>query len=291
MRTGRRGRRRSRSWRAGRRVKDARGTNRLLVQPLILILRLTVCVSSPRISTSPPCCFDSRAKGHPRVALLYVVLGNSVKTNAYIDGFNLYYGCFRHERARPHHKWLDLRALCQALMPYDELHRVHYFTAMVSATPWDMGAPLRQETYIRALRTCPNLYVHLGNFQAVFRTGTPVDPALASFDRVTIKTWEEKGSDVNLATRLLLDAVEGDFQQAIVISNDSDLTEPIRVVRQKFHLPTVVVSPQTFVTRKLQRAASSHAVLDQSLLGECQLRDSIKDKKGRLITRPIAWRE
>ena len=213
-----------------------------------------------------------------------------MKTNAYIDGFNLYYACFRHDPHNQRSKWLDLRALCAAILPDDDIHRVHYFTAMVSETPWNPGAPLRQETYIRALRTSPNLYVHLGNFQPVFRTGTPTTVAsMASASPVTIRTWEERGSDVNLATRLLTDAMDGDFEQALVISNDSDLTEPIRVVKQKFSLPIIVTSPHPMVANKLRRAASSYGVLDKSLLPRCQLKSSLKDKKGRTITKPDAW--
>jgi hypothetical protein len=106
---------------------------------------------------------------------------------------------------------------------------------------------------------------------------------------VTIQTWEEKGSDVNLATRLLADAVDGDFEQALVISNHSDLTEPIRMIKQKVNLPIVVISPNPTVTNKLRRAATSYAVPDKSLLATGQLRRSLKDKKARVITRPTAW--
>ncbi|MFV2063919.1 MAG: hypothetical protein ACC726_10470 [Chloroflexota bacterium] len=45
---------------------------------------------------------------------------------------------------------------------------------------------------------------------------------------------EEKGSDVNLAAYLLLDAVDHDRDMAVVISNDSDLVEPIAVVRERY---------------------------------------------------------
>jgi len=213
-----------------------------------------------------------------------------VKTNAYIDGFNLYYGCFKHDRSHQRSKWLDLRALCAAMLPNDEIHRVHYFTAMVSETPWNAGAPLRQETYIRALRTCPLVYVHLGKFQPIYRTGNPafLTPGMPS-NPITIESWEEKGSDVNLATRLLMDAVAEDFEQALVISNDSDLTEPIRAIKHHFHLPIVVVSPYETVTNKLRRAASSWATLDRSLLASCQLPISLKDKKGLMISKPDAW--
>ena len=44
---------------------------------------------------------------------------------------------------------------------------------------------------------------------------------------VRVMKTEEKGSDVNLATYLLVDAFEDRFDVAVIISNDSDLKEPI----------------------------------------------------------------
>jgi hypothetical protein len=213
-----------------------------------------------------------------------------VKTSAYIDGFNLYYGCFKNVSGYRAFKWLDLRALCQAILPGDQVHRVHYFTAMVAATPWDPTQPIRQETYIRALRTLPKLYVHLGKFQPVVRRGFRLNAPAGTVPHLEeFRTWEEKGSDVNLATRLLMDAVDGDFEQALVISNDTDLIEPIRMVKQKFKLPVVVVSPYPTVTIKLQHASSSWTVLDKSVLAVCQLPGTVIDKRGRPVTKPLTW--
>jgi len=48
---------------------------------------------------------------------------------------------------------------------------------------------------------------------------------------VKVHKFQEQGSDVNLATYLLLDAFQNDYDGAAVITNDSDLAEPIRVVR------------------------------------------------------------
>ena len=209
-----------------------------------------------------------------------------MKTNAYIDGFNFYYGCYRPRPKNEKAKWVDLRALCSALLPNDDIDRVHYFTARVKAA-WDPGGPLRQETYIRALRGCKQLYVHESHFQPVQRKGTPTnDPTAAP---VTIDTWEEKGSDVNLATKLLTEAMDGDFEQALVISNDTDLLEPIKIVRQKFGCPVVVVSPHSYVTVKLRRVATNAFILDHSLLAQCQLPNPARDRKGKLVTKPHVW--
>jgi uncharacterized LabA/DUF88 family protein len=57
---------------------------------------------------------------------------------------------------------------------------------------------------------------------------------LAAPRTVAVLRSEEKGSDVNLATQWLLDAVDHRFDCAAVVSNDSDLLAPIRALRQRF---------------------------------------------------------
>ena len=52
-------------------------------------------------------------------------------TNVYVDAFNLYYGCLK---GTPY-RWLDLGAPCRRLLPKDEIKRIRYFTATVSARP------------------------------------------------------------------------------------------------------------------------------------------------------------
>ena len=76
-------------------------------------------------------------------------------TIVYVDAFNLYYGALK---GSPY-KWLDLDALCRRLLPRDQIVRIRYFTAHVSARPGDPQQPQRQLTYIRALETIPHLSV------------------------------------------------------------------------------------------------------------------------------------
>lgn len=85
-----------------------------------------------------------------------------MKTNVYIDGLNLYNGAVKGTA----HKWLDPQALVQALLPAAAINRIRYFTARVKARPNDPDAPNRQEFYLRALRTLPNLEVTEGQFKA-----------------------------------------------------------------------------------------------------------------------------
>lgn len=216
------------------------------------------------------------------------------RTNVYVDGFNLYYGSLKGTS----HKWLDLVTLAGLLLPKEEIHRVRYFSARVSGTI-DPGAPMRQELYLRALRTLPNLSVHLGTFlsndKAMPLAPPPSSGAVQgiSYFRSPGKKWawvtktEEKGSDVNLATYLLLDAFDNDFELALVISNDSDLAEPIKLVRQRFG--TVgVVCPHRIPSRELKAAASWQTILYPSYLKRSQLPNDLLDRHGS-FSKPVDW--
>lgn len=95
---------------------------------------------------------------------------------------------------------------------------------------------------MRALRTLPNVSIHYGHFltHEITMPRVPVPGRPQEYVRV-IKT-EEKGSDVNLATHLLHDAHMGRFEVAVVVSNNSDVLEPIKIVRdqlgKKVGIPT-----------------------------------------------------
>ena len=52
-----------------------------------------------------------------------------MKTNIYIDGFNLYYGCIKGTS----YKWLDVAKMCRLLLPKDNIQRIKYFTALALA--------------------------------------------------------------------------------------------------------------------------------------------------------------
>ena len=83
-----------------------------------------------------------------------------MKTNFYIDGFNLYYGVLK----RTPFRWLDLAQLCQKCFPDDEIHHIRSFTACVKPTPSNPLQAVRQQVYLRALRTLPTVEIHLGKF-------------------------------------------------------------------------------------------------------------------------------
>ena len=70
---------------------------------------------------------------------------------------------------------------------------------------------------------------------------------------VEVVKTEEKGSDVNLATYLLIDALLKDSDIAVVVSNDPDLCEPIRIVNDEFGVPVGLLNPHRNVSSDLRK--------------------------------------
>ena len=62
------------------------------------------------------------------------------------------------------YKWLDIAALCRLLLPGDAVNRIRYLTARVQPEVRDPDKPTRQQLYLRALATTPNLSLHFGHF-------------------------------------------------------------------------------------------------------------------------------
>ena len=209
-----------------------------------------------------------------------------MQTRVYVDGYNLYYACLKGTQ----HKWLNLRRLVQSQLPKNNIDKIRYFTARVSARPHDPTQPQRQETYFRALATLPEIEIHYGHFlthevtmpdAAAWRAGQ-YKPA-----RV-IKT-EEKGSDVNFAAHLLMDAVDDLFDVAVIMSNDSDLKEPIRLVRERFGKRIVLLTPrQTKISGALKPLADFVKQFGPNTLAAAQFPNQLADKIGN-ITKPKGW--
>lgn len=78
-----------------------------------------------------------------------------MRTIAYVDGYNLYYGCLKNTP----YKWLDLFRLIEQILhiqnPNAQLVQVKYFTAPVKAKISSRGeqAAQAQSAYHRALES------------------------------------------------------------------------------------------------------------------------------------------
>ena len=207
-------------------------------------------------------------------------------TNLYVDGFNLYY---RAVRGTPF-KWLDLRKLGETLFPQDAIHRICYFTALLDARPDDPGQPQRQQAYLRTLATLTGFEAYYGAFRSGTKRRPLAEPVPGLPTHVLVRDSEEKGSDVNLATRLLVDGFNGDYKQAVVVSNDADFAGAMRYVRDELGLRVTLVNPdsRTASPRPLADAATYVKRLWKSHLRGSQFPDTLTDGIGA-ITKPAGW--
>lgn len=211
-----------------------------------------------------------------------------MKTNVYIDAFNLYYGALRYSP----HKWLDLGALSSVLFPNDDISRIKYYTARLKRDATDPEKSKRQQIYLRALRTLPRLEIVYGYFQShpvkrVLASSTPNKPEI-----VTVIKSEEKGSDVNLAVDLIADGCAGLYEQAVIVSNDSDLGRAVKVVTTIYELPVAVVNPFYRNNKPPSKALVKHASAKRTLraraLKRCQLPNTIQVNNKKIV-KPMAW--
>jgi hypothetical protein len=214
------------------------------------------------------------------------------KASVYIDGLNLYR---RLLEGHPDCKWLDVEALAGKVLPDYEIVRVRYFTAIVKALPGaDVKSPQRQQAYLRALATRPRTTIHLGKFRIDPRV-MPVHPtqydATGEPIRVRVKKTEEKGSDVALASMLLVDAMKGDSDVYAVCTNDSDLTMPLRLVRDELGRDVGLISPMQpkRASNELKQTQPIwHRQITPAQLASAQLPDELTDANG-IIRRPAQW--
>jgi uncharacterized LabA/DUF88 family protein len=101
-----------------------------------------------------------------------------------------------------------------------------------------------------------------------------------------IKT-EEKGSDVNMAVHLLNDAWLDKYDCAVVISNDSDLAESLRIVKEEKKKIVGLITPVDFPSKELIKHSSFIKRIRSGVLSISQMPDPIP---GTNLYKPDSWK-
>ena len=197
----------------------------------------------------------------------------------YIDGYNLYYG----QRAayKNRYKWLDLQALSSSfLQPNMELVQVKYFTAITKSTT---GSKQRQEIYLKALQAhCDKLKVYYGRFLAKTKRCRSCGSEYLVF--------EEKKTDVNIACELLNDTHLDNYDRCYVVSGDSDLVPPLKLVKENHpNKSTFVAHPPRRKSAELCGVADGWFAIGEQKFKRNQLPETVISSSGGKLTRPVEW--
>lgn len=170
---------------------------------------------------------------------------------------------------------------------HHDIRAIKYFTARVSETPADQSKPQRQDVYFRALsRYRPQVAFHFGHFLS-HRVRAPLAQPVRGRRTVEVIRTEEKGSDVNLAVHLLNDGWLNVYDCAVVVSNDSDLAEAMRLVREQRGKRIGLVTPGTGKpSHQLRMYADFARHIRPNGLRKSQLPDPIP---GTNIRKPATW--
>lgn len=218
-----------------------------------------------------------------------------MRTIIFIDGYNLYYGALQ----RSQYKWLDLYRLFNehVLLPDTELLEVRYYTAPVLGSLCDdPESPTRQRQYLQALRKMPPAKTQviegkLIKNSAHLRLAEPISQA-PELSTVRVITLTEKKTDVNIATDMVSGAFLGNYDQAVLCSNDSDMEGALRTIRT--HCPNIrlgLVAPvlgatTRHISRDLKQQVHWVKTLHADALKAAQLPEKVP---GTSIAKPVGW--
>jgi len=210
-----------------------------------------------------------------------------MRTCVYVDGFNFYYGVVKDTP----YKWLDFKALFSYLLDPQkhDIEAIKYFTALVSGKR-DPDQPVRQETFLRAIQKhIPELSVYYGTFLSHI-VSAPLAKPIGKQRFIDIIKSEEKGSDVNLAVHLLNDACLNRYDCFVIVSNDSDLAEALKLVKEQYNKFIGLIFPdirgRNHPSKELMQYANFIKRIRSKILSKSQLPDPIP---GTSIRKPKIW--
>ena len=165
------------------------------------------------------------------------------RTIFYIDGFNLYHGL--KEKGWRRYLWLNLHELSIGLLPPGhKLELVRYFTARVKGLKDDPDKPVRQSLYIDALETLkPHVEIQYGRYQAFQSHCRHCNNMVfcAHCGKEHVKPNEKK-TDVNIMTALLVDLFENKCDTQMLVSGDSDYEITLEQIRRLFPKKELVLA-------------------------------------------------
>lgn len=195
----------------------------------------------------------------------------------YVDGFNIYFGMI--EAGFGNCKWLNLKSLAISLLKANqELVELKYFTSRVSNNP---DKQKRQTAYLEALEI-EGIKIYYGHYQR--------DTIECNRCSHIWANYNEKMTDVNIATQMIIDAYQDQYDMAMLISGDSDLVPPIRAIHENFKQKRVFVAfPPKRFNNSVALVAKGSFIIGRKKLADNQFPNEVEKSDGFIIRKPKEW--
>ncbi|MBX3097087.1 MAG: NYN domain-containing protein [Fimbriimonadaceae bacterium] len=216
----------------------------------------------------------------------------------YIDGFNLYHAVA--DLQKPHLKWLDLMKLARHIVPQKTVQvvKVELFTSLPNHRR-NAGQTARHQTYLNALEAQGVTYT-LGFFgpnkqSLCYKCKTTFDGCSCPNCGRSWPWHEEKLTDCNLATQIVVDTFDNVFDRLYLLSADADMTAPIKFVRDRFGTGPdakkiiTMVPPGARHAQSLLNLADEKLVLTVQTFEQCLLPEKLTSPNGNEIVRPPSY--
>lgn len=209
-----------------------------------------------------------------------------MRISAFIDGFNVYHSLDDNHGlpAKPYarYKWIDYWKLSEQFVPAgDALESVHLFTAYC---PWSASKRRRHRDLV-SIQEDKGVQVKIGYFRPKTRTCRARGGCHLKYG-----DYEEKRTDVNVATQMLSLATQGKYDKAILFSGDSDYRPVIEEIRFLFPRITIIsVLPIKRSGKALRNVAHHQLEMKLSHLKASRLSNTVYLRDGTRLDCPIEW--
>lgn len=203
----------------------------------------------------------------------------------FVDGFNFYRGM--REMKWKKYYWLDMvRLFEQFMLPGQRLVAVNYFSARPHANSRVYGEKRkRQRKFFLANAKNDRFHLFLGNY--VRKTAICRACGAENF------TFEEKKTDVRIATEMVIGCVRDTYDVGILVSADSDLVPPVEFLRFHPHRKRIgIFFPPKRYSTELVKAAHfyMHLANFEARFRKARFPARVFLGKGQHILCPPVWR-
>ncbi len=223
-----------------------------------------------------------------------------LRTIIYVDGFNLYYSVLTGSA----YKWLDIHELFAHRIiipaePSSEIVQTKFFTSpILGKFSTDPESPHRQVRYHNALKARhPELLeIILGYHSPKITNAYHADPANGT-DQIKVQVMEEKQTDVNIGVHMYRDTARSAADQLVLVSNDSDLAPALEIIRKDYtQLKIGIIFPAYSHRKGSRRSGRLKQLADWTRdylrvdeLEQCQLPETLQNRKNRTLRKPEKW--